>query len=51
MLYILEVHNYVVCSPGYATPLIQTDSISLQKIIHTLQNLIFGNESQAHHQG
>lgn len=42
----LEVHNCVVCFTGHATPFIQTDYTSLKKIIYTLQNLIFGNESQ-----
>lgn len=45
--YIFRGSQLVVCFSGHATPLIQTGYTSLQKIIYTLKNLIFGSESQA----
>lgn len=41
----LDVHNYIVFFPGYATHLIQTDYTSLQKKPYTLQNLVMKAKS------
>lgn len=43
----LEVHNCVVCFPGYAT---FRQLHQLENIIHTPQNFLFGNEREVRDQ-